>query len=146
MQTAQVSAPAKIIGWVILAFCALAVIGCFGTWGSASAGGFGDVTVNGFGHVSSRFGSQNADGSHDGTVVTIIAVIVAILAVVRGIGKFPLGASIVAAIGGLLVAVIGLYDISDADSQITIGWGLWLVVISGILMLLAGAAGIFKRR
>lgn len=162
LQSTPVSSAAKLIGWVIVGLCVLAIIGCFGTWVSATIsstlGQHADMSMNGYGQVSSSMGrGGSADETKDGVLVTILAIIVAIPAVVRGIGKMPTLGAIFAVVGGLLITIIGFVDIGDVgdteapmgtsvDISASTGWGLWLVTIVGIAMLLVGVAGLIKRR
>ena len=172
-QTAPVSGAAKSIGWAILVVCIVAIIGSFGTWltEQLNLGALGSyhLSMNGFGHISSDFpasANSSQDGSaHDGMVVTVAAVIVGIVAVMRGFGKAVVPSSILSLIAGLITLGVSIYDIIDignksdelqakisegatsgATASMSTGWGLWLVLITGILLVVLGIAGIVKRR
>ncbi|WP_211206457.1 hypothetical protein [Demetria terragena] len=104
------------------------------------------------------------DEVKDGYYIIVIAVIVGLLALVRALGKVPTLGAIGGAVGGLLIAGVGILnyiDITDeadklsnapslpgasVDQALSVGWGLYLVTAVGVFMLLLGVVGLVKRR
>lgn len=116
---------------------------------------------------SPAFGSStDEDTTKDGWITLIVGVIVAAFAVVRGLGKVPMVGAIGALLGGLIVAGVGLYDYFDLrgdagdledqvrssgssglniEASLSAGFGLYLVILAGILMVVLGVVGAVKR-
>lgn len=129
--TRPLSNAAKIIGWVAVG---LAVVGFIGSMMPWATGPFG-VSING-----------TQDGS-DGVITLILFLAAGALGVVRGLGRWSLGAAIVALVAGLLCTLIAIADMADvADTEYaSVGSGLVLVLLMGLLMSGIGIAGIIKR-
>jgi hypothetical protein len=192
-----VSGGAKGIGWALLLACVAVIVGSVVTWASfemTSSGGNVpgvpgqslEVSVSGIGKCSSpnsqvaeacnnpeqasqQAGSPmtEADEMKDGWVTLGFALVVGVLALIRGIGKVPMLGAIGGAIGGLIITGIGLYDYFDISDQasdmeqqsssgvpgapsfeasLSAGWGLYLVIVAGIAMIVLGVIGAVKRR
>lgn len=135
-----VSSAVRIIGWVIAGFAALVAFSAFLPWMT-----WGPISVNGLG--DSEFGAK------DGLVTLILAVIAGAFGVVSAaIAKrsaLHLVAGIVAVVMGLLIigaSVIDITDITDdPGSGLEVGIGLWLTLVGGIALVIAGIAAIVKR-
>lgn len=111
---------------IAAATCVLVVIGSLAPW--ATAGG--------------RSANGTADGA-DG----VITMILAILAVATVAATVYLGAGVprivvqwATVILGLALVVIGIIDVQDVNSGdvVSVGWGLWLVLVSGVALTAAG--------
>lgn len=150
----------RILGGVILGAVLLAIIGCFGTWAKAQVLGY-KMSINGFGSVTSNIPGTNeggADTGHDGVFVLVLALVAAAGGVALLLRKFWRPGAIVSAVAGLLVVVIGLIDLVDINDKLGdmgpeasslgaeggAGWGLWLVILSGIVMLATGIVGALR--
>lgn len=128
------SSAVTVISWVSVGLCVLIVVAANLPWVTLGA-----LNVAG------------TDDGRDGWITLGIAVIVGIVAAVSALIRKPSGihlaAGILAVIGGLLVAGIGMIDIADVNEKgFGVGSGLTLTLILGILLLVAGIAGIVKRR
>ena len=117
---------------VVVIGCVVALIGSFLAWGTVSAGGL-SVSVSG------------TDGG-DGTLTLLLAVATAVAAILlMGRGRARQISIIVGAALILLIAIINIVDISSLGSDfgdavdVSIGLGLWLVLLGG----LAAAVGAF---
>jgi hypothetical protein len=98
----------------------------------------------------------NADG--DGDLVIGCAVVAGACGIAIGLGKGRLWASITATVFGLLIGLIGLVDTvnvnniaSGADipsgfAPVSVGAGLWLTIVAGLLITGLGAVAIVRRR
>lgn len=157
----------KTLGWVLVALGLLAIVGCFGPWAKVDANipMFGNIhiTANGLGGTSDNMPSSSSSGSSDtsndikdGWVVLVAALGVIVVGLLRGLGKLPKPAAWGAAVLGLVIAGIGIYDWSDvsdkaqtakdqmeaAASGVSVsagaGWGLYLVLLMGIGIVVAG--------
>ncbi|WP_440714037.1 hypothetical protein [Gordonia sp. FQ] len=132
---ATLSPAVTIISWVTVGLCVLVAVAAFLPWVTLGA-----LSVSGL------------DDGRDGTITLGLAVIVGILAVISGVIRKPSGvhlaSGIVATLGGLLVAAVGVVDIVDitGDGLVGVGIGLTLTLIFGLALLGAGIAGIVKRR
>ncbi|WP_265442896.1 hypothetical protein [Flexivirga meconopsidis] len=140
--------------------------------GTGAGAGACDEQANGNNGSSDSSSSPSATGDEggdlwEGWVVSLVALLVAGLGVVRGLGKrvAALPAAITAAVGGLVLIGLPVYrliwigdksgDFADSmkssgmpsgfDTSLTSGWGLWLVLIMGVAMLAAGIGGAVKR-
>jgi hypothetical protein len=138
-----VSSAVKIIGWVIAAFGLLTVIAAFLPWIT------GIIEVNGLG--------DSDTGATDGVLTLILGAIALIFGVVSALiakrSGLHLTAGIIAVVTGILTVLIAMVDIADVrDAENTfglgfeVGIGLWLTVVGGIGLVLAGIAGIVKRK
>ncbi|YAL83486.1 hypothetical protein ACMYYO_01385 [Dermacoccaceae bacterium W4C1] len=157
---------AKAAAWVLLAGCVLAIISAFGTWakvevtGSALGQDFSQsATVTGIGNVSnSQGGSEMADDVKDGWFVIIAGLIAAVMAVLWGLRKIPTAAAAgVGTLMGLIVLAISIYNWSDIRGQdfgevpsgftaeAGVGWGLYLAIFAGLVMLAGAVIGLLKR-
>lgn len=144
---APMSGPAKAIGWIFAVLGILAIVGCIGAWVTADLGIFGHISMNGYGQVSGTV-SESPDDVKDGVLVTVLAVVILVFGVVRGLGKLGLTAAIVTLVLGLLCLATTIYDFSDITSNLdgaSIGWGLWLCLLASIAMCVTGVVGIVKR-
>jgi len=145
---APISQGARAWGWIAAVAGVLAIIGCFGVWVSVDAGLFGHISMNGYGQISGPL-SQSSDDVKDGVLVTVFAVVVITFGVLRGLGKLALTCAIVTLVLGLLNLAISIYDVSDVTDTFagsSVGWGLWLCLVTSIAMCVAGLVGIIKRR
>lgn len=144
---APLSQLARNLGWVAVAAAILAIIGCFGAWITVDAGIF-HLSMNGFGQVSGAAG-ESAGEVKDGVVVTILAVVVIVFGVVRGLGKISLAAGIVTLVMGLLSLATTIYDVGDVSDNLSgasVGWGLWLCLLMSIAISTVGVVEIVKRK
>ena len=147
-QAAPMSQGARTWGWVAAVAGILAIIGCFGAWVTVDAGLFGHISMNGYGQISGTV-HESSDDVKDGVLVTIFAVIVIILGIVRGLGKLGLTTAISILVLGLLSLATCIYDVSDVTSNLegsSVGWGLWICLLASIAMSVGGLVGIIKRR
>ncbi|MDV7135060.1 hypothetical protein [Williamsia muralis] len=129
----------KIIGGVIAALGLLTVIAAFLPWVT------GIVEVNGLG--------DSDYGVKDGMITLVLGLVAAIFGVVSALiakrSPLHLVAGIIALITGLLIVLtsaIDIADISDYSPLLEVGFGLWLTLIAGIGLVIAGIAGIVKRK
>lgn len=129
----------KIIGGVIAALGLLTVIAAFLPWVT------GIVEVNGLG--------DSDYGVKDGMITLVLGLVAAIFGVVSALiakrSPLHLVAGIIALIAGLLIVLtstIDIADISDYSPLLEVGFGLWLTLIAGIGLVIAGIAGIVKRK
>ncbi|HWC23132.1 MAG TPA: hypothetical protein VG502_12605 [Flexivirga sp.] len=114
--------------------------------------------------------SDDEDGSiWEGWVIAVIGAAVIVLGVLRGLGKRALSipAAVAGAVGGLVVVGVTVYRWSwihdkagEANDELNAsggmagsidfhfgsGWGLWLTLVAGVLLLLAGVGGLVKRQ
>lgn len=127
-----------IIAGVIAALGLLTVIAAFLPWVT------GIVEVNGLG--------DSDYGVKDGMLTLILGLVAAIFGVVSALiakrSALHLVAGIIALITGLLIVLtstIDIADISDYSPLLEVGFGLWLTLIAGIGLVIAGIAGIVKR-
>ncbi|RNI23288.1 hypothetical protein [Flexivirga caeni] len=142
------SSGARTIGWLTALAALLAIAGCFAPWATIDLGILGHVSVNGFGQVSGAV-HESPDEVKDGAVVMSMAIIVIVLAVLRGLGKTPRAAAVVALVLGLLCLLTTGYDFNDISGDTSgaqVGWGLWLALVASIVMSVLGVVGIVKRR
>jgi hypothetical protein len=129
-----------------LAGVVLAIIGSVGTWVHVSVSSFGGLN-----------GSGVSDG-RDGTIVIVLAVIgaaFAILRLARPGYRWPVW--IVLAMG-VIILITCFADIGDVHNKVDearafspeihggVGWGLWLSLVSGFVILGGAAAAIDLRR
>lgn len=144
---APLSQASRTIGWISVAIGVLAIIGCFGAWISVDLGGFGHISMNGYGQVSGTV-SESPDDVKDGVLVTVFAVVVIVVGLLRGLGKIALAAAITILVMGVFTAATAIYDASDVSSNTgaNVGWGLWLCLVASIGMVGVGIAGIIKRQ
>lgn len=193
---APVGGGAKAVGWMLLLAAVLVVIGSVVTWASFEMNSSGssvpgvpnqsvEFSMSGLGNYSSsnsqleeslnnpeQTSSQGApvsedDTTKDGWITLAFGVLVGVFALVRGIGKVPMLGALGGAIGGLIIAGIGLYDYFDLqdkagdledqassgvpgapsiEASLSAGWGLYLVILGGIVMVVLGVIGAVKRR
>ena len=124
-----VGGAAKAIAGLLLLTAVVVGIGSVTTW--VEAGTF------------TKTGLDNADG-----VITLpLAIIAAVFALVRLVGRIPTTAAIAGLAVGLLLTLIGFVDVADIrDLGVDVGYGLWMVLAGGIAMVLISIAGIIKRR
>jgi len=145
-----VSSNARLIGWLIAATGLVVGIAAWLTWGSVDVGPE-SLSINGV------TGSDvpGDDESRDGVLTLILAIPAIVFGVIRALGKFALGSAIIGAVVAALVVVIAIVDMQDISDVVegapegveaSIGIGLWLTLIGGILMAVASVAGIVKRR
>lgn len=105
----------------------LVLIGSVGPWATANG-----QSING-----------TADGA-DGIITLICAIAAA--ATIGATASLPAGVPRIAVqwatvVFGLAITVIGIIDIQDVNSSgfVSAGWGLWLVVLAGAALTVAGA-------
>ncbi|MDE9365446.1 hypothetical protein PZ938_07495 [Luteipulveratus sp. YIM 133132] len=150
-------------------------IGKWGTVSLSGEGQSIDVSVTGIGKVSAhsdnpliqaqldRRGTDsvaNDDDTKDGWITLIAAAVVGVFGLLRALGKIRLPAAIIGILGGLVVAGVGIYDYFDLQSNgddmktqmgsgttvdVAAGWGLWLVILAGIVMVVVSATAVLKR-
>ena len=124
---------------MIAALGLLTVIAAFLPWVT------GIVEVNGLG--------DSDYGVKDGMITLVLGLVAAIFGVVSALiakrSPLHLVAGIIALIAGLLIVLtstIDIADISDYSPLLEVGFGLWLTLIAGIGLVIAGIAGIVKRK
>lgn len=136
----------QILQFVIAGAGLLAIIGAFLPWASVSAS---------IGASSFNKSVSGIDGS-DGWITLFVGLIAAAVAVAAAvlpstIGPLRLISGIVAAIAGLIVAGLGGYDLANVTSvaskysslvNASTGFGLYLTVFAGVLLLGLGIASI----
>jgi hypothetical protein len=145
---------ARTIGWIIAASAVIVGIAAFLTWGTVEVAGQ-SFDINGVG------GSDvpNDDEAKDGIITLIFAIPVLGFGIVRAFGSLSLTAGILATVMGGLISLIAIADIVDIQDQkdaigalsggnveVSIGIGLWLTLIGGVIMTAVGIVGIVKRR
>ena len=189
------STPAKLLGWAGVVAAVIAFLACFAPWAKASIDGsyLGrsiSVTqkVNAFEHASCSASSGAGEACDDndssssssasatdddesvweGWVISVVALAVVVLGVLRGLGKrqLALPAAIATAVGGLVLLALPIYrliwihgkqdDFKDVmsgsslpsgfDTSLTAGWGLWLVLAMGLVMIAIGGVGALRRQ
>lgn len=89
---------------------------------------------------------QSAGGLSGDGVITIVCAFLALGFFVIGLinrAKWPF---IVALILSLITAAVGMYDAARLASQVSVGIGLYMVIIAGLLGLAAGVVGIVAPR
>ena len=135
--TARPAVPGPIVaGWVA---CAGLAIGALGTWAS-----IGIFSVNGL------------DDGRDG-IITLIAGILAAIALWRCFRDPRSRAAIAVLVLGALASLIAIVDIADISGEdageffgqtieITVGWGLWVTALAAIALTVAGALLLVQRR
>lgn len=119
--------------------------------------------------TSATSATSDEDGSlWEGWVIAAIGAVVIVLGVLRGLGKRALSvpAAVAGAVGGLAVVGLTIYrwswvhdkageakdqlkasgDMGSIDFHFGSGWGLWLTLVAGVLLLLAGVGGLVKRQ
>lgn len=115
-------------GWGVVVGAVLTIIAAFLPWASV----FGQ-TITGV-----------EEGS-DGVITIALAVLAGIFGLVRALTG-QRWAAIVAILFGLLTTLIAVIDIVDVmEFDITVGIGLWLTLVGGIVMVIAGGVS-FRRR
>ncbi|GAC68967.1 DUF5336 domain-containing protein [Gordonia soli] len=138
--TGPVSSIVGIISWAIVGISVLVLISAFLPWVT------GPVTVNGVG--------TSDTGATDGIITLVLALIAggvaAASAIIRKQSVLHLIAGIVAIVAGLIVIAIAAVDISDVGDieffGFKVGIGLWLTLVFGILLTIAGIAAVVKRK
>lgn len=140
------------IGWAIVGASVLVIIAAFLVWGTVKGGGL-EFKIHGLG---SNKDVPGGDQVKDGAVTLTLAVVALILGIIRGVNKAALGAAIVALVMGAIVSIVALADIGDISDlkdqldsggvEVSIGVGLWLTLIGGIVLVVLGIVGIVKRR
>lgn len=170
----QASKLGRILAIALAVAGVLAIVGALGTWAKVSVNMpmFGEIhsTVSGIGSQSSNVpsagGGSSATGNtndvKDGWFVIVAAVIALAAAVAMFLRKFARPAGIVAAVMGLIIVAITIYDWSDISdklgklkdqaaaqsSDVSVsagtGWGLWLAMLGGIAILGVGIFGAVK--
>jgi hypothetical protein len=127
-----VGGAAKAIAGLLLLTAVVVGIGSATTWVEAGA-----------------FTKTGLDDS-DGVITLPLAIIAAVFALIRMVGKLPTTAAIVGLVVGLLLTLIGFVDVADvrdrSDLGVDVGYGLWMVLAGGIAMVVVSIAGIIKRR
>ncbi len=160
----------RVIGAISAVIALLAIVASFGPWFTSdvsSSFGSAHLSMNGFGHLSPSSLNDSADMSnapaHHGMIIVIVAALVALAAVPRiALGAknavASLGAAAAATVGGIVILVLALIDRADLQDKtsstggspfattVATGWGLWLALVAGALLILAGIAGLIKRR
>jgi hypothetical protein len=131
-RTAPAAAPRRIPTHVLVGGIAVAglVVGSMGPW--AKVGALASVS--------------GLDGSNDGWIVIVAAVIAAVgLYAHYGGGR---GGATLAMIGGGLALAITVYDWNDIDGRpiVQVGWGLNVAVLSALTLVLAMVDVVFRRR
>lgn len=95
------------------------------------------LVIGAFGPWASLFGISKSGIDGDGVITLAVAFIVSgflLRARLRG-ATVPLAALLV---GGLLVVGISIIDILDiSDKGVDVGWGLWLTLVGGVVLLAA---------
>ncbi len=143
-----VSQAVKVIGLVIAVIAVVIAISAFLPWVS------GTFSESGLG------GGDSDTDANDGVLTLVLAVIAGIFGVISVLiakrSGLHLTAGIVAVVTGILVALIAIVDITDIldaketaevfDITIDVGIGLWLTLVGGIGLVIAGVAGIIKRK
>jgi hypothetical protein len=129
-----------IAGWIIVVGAIVAAVGCFLPWASA----FGQ-SVNGM--------ESSEAGSNDGVIFLPVAIVVAVLGILIGIGQGRLWVPIVTLLGGAFLAGFGavdLVDIMDAVDQsagyLELGMGVPGVIGGGGLIVVGSLIGLFSRK
>lgn len=139
------------IGWVIVGAAVVTLIAAFLPW----------VTTDILGQKESfsGFGSEEY-GAKDGVITLTLALVAGVVAVFRGLNKnqsaVHLAAAITATVCGALVLLVAMADIGDISStnddfagggfEISVGFGLYLTLLGGLVLLGVGVWGIAKRR
>jgi hypothetical protein len=93
----------------------------------------------------SQYGLSKNGLSGDGMITIVFALLALgffIIALINR-AKWPF---IVCAVMSGIIAVVGIYDAAKLASEISVGIGLYLVIIAGLLGLLAGIAGAIAPR
>lgn len=139
---AKVSAP--VTGWAILACGLLGVIGSVTPWASVDFLGMSQ-TVSG------------TDAS-DGKLSIVCAGIVAVMGLLIALRVGHLWTSIVALVFAVFVALIGFADFGSIngdygalkdehvpDGVVSVGYGIWLVIFSGVLGIVAAIVAMVRR-
>jgi hypothetical protein len=111
----------KYIG---IAGCALAIIGAFLVWAKVSGGGL-EIEIKG------------TDEDKDGTITLILAVLAAGAIWFIGVKPWVIWVALVASVLFLLVGIYDTVDIMGTEVpegvSVSVGIGLWLTVLGGIL-------------
>jgi hypothetical protein len=119
------------VAWVAGGAAAAIAIGSIGPWASA------------FGGIVSRSGT---DGGSDGTITLVLGV-AAGLALIASQTKPSAGYALLAAVLGLVCAVIGVADINDVSgrgSGVEVAWGLVLMTLGSVAVVLSAGWLAFK--
>lgn len=137
-----------------------------------SCTGPGDTCDDSSGSSSSATSTSSSDDDGslwEGWVIAVIGAVVIVLGVMRGLGKRALSVPAAAAgtVGGLVVLGLTIYrwswihdKVGEAKDEMKAsggmadnisfhfgtGWGLWLTLVAGLLLLLAGVGGLVKRQ
>lgn len=126
-----VSNASRIAGWVIVGFASLVAIGALLPW--ASVGAF---------NVSGTSG--------DGVITLPLALLMAALGIVRGVGTkatfWQIGVPVVGILTGFLVTLIGVYDSVNISETATVGGGLILTILGGLGLIGASIFGLIRRQ
>jgi len=121
---------------VVIVGAVLAMVGAFGTWIRVDIG-FGE-TVRGSG----------VSGGRDGPFVIGMALVVLVIAICRLAGvRVPAWLTWLAIADAALLVVVGIADTADVHHRVHqarelvatvsggVGWGLWLALIGGVILL-----------
>jgi len=139
-----------MLGWLAVASAALVAVAAFLVWAKVS--GLGEsIEIKGIGDDA-----EGADtGANDGVLTLILAIAAAVLGIVRGLGRWALGAAITILVCGAITVMIALADIGDVSDlkdiapegvTVDVGIGLTLTLVGGLVMTVVGIVGIVKRR
>lgn len=124
------SSPARLAGWLILAFGVLILVGALLPWATIGP-----------------FSASGTDG--DGAITLPLGVLAGACGVMRGVATKPSGlqtaVAIAALVLGVLVTLIGLVDTADVSGAATVGGGLILTVVAGFCLIGASVFALIKR-
>ncbi|KQZ70633.1 hypothetical protein [Nocardioides sp. Root151] len=128
---AGLSTPARVAGWLVVAFGALAVVGALLPW--ASAGPFSVAGTNG-----------------DGIITLPLGIVAVAAGIVRGVATRPSGwqiaVPIVALVVGVLVGLIGVIDTILVADEATVGGGLLLTILAGLGIVASAMFALIKQK
>ena len=132
------------IGWLLLGAGLIGVIGSLSPWAYVDLSRLGgsDITLWG--------------GDRDGAISAFCAGVVAIMGLLIAVRQGQLWTSIVGVVFGSFTVLIALIDLGDinnlydersalADDVISTGFGLWLVLVGGVLALALSIVAMVRR-
>lgn len=135
-----------------------------------SCSGPGDACDDSSSTSATSTSSDDEDASiWEGWLIAVIGAVVITLGVLRGLGKRPssIPSAVAGAAGGLVVVGLTVYRWSwihdkageakddlkasggiagNIDFHFGAGWGLWMTLVAGLFLLLAGVGGLVKRQ
>jgi hypothetical protein len=93
------------------------------------------------------FASKSGVEGGDGWITVVLGGLVAGMGLAIGLRKSSVGYPITAAVASLAAVCVAVFEVNDVNSKplVSVGGGLWLVLVAAIAGLCVASAAIFTR-